>query len=52
MKDRLLVLVMLSASSVKDALATGDRVTISGFGELKEVYKKSRIGRNPEVMRF
>ena len=34
---------------VKDTLATGDGVMISGFGEFKVKYKRARIGRNPKT---
>ena len=33
---------------VKDQLAEGDQVLISGFGQWKVREKKSRIGRNPK----
>ena len=34
---------------IKDTLATGDGVLISGFGEFKVRHKKARIGRNPKT---
>jgi integration host factor subunit alpha len=35
---------------IKDTLASGDRVMISGFGDFKVVHKKSRMGRNPKSL--
>ncbi len=32
---------------MKDALASGDKVKISGFGNFSVRYKRARIGRNP-----
>jgi integration host factor subunit alpha len=43
---------MLSARSIKDTLATGDRIIISGFGKFKEVNKKSRISRNSKTLKI
>ena len=34
---------------VKDTLATGDGVMISGFGEFRVKHKRARIGRNPKT---
>ena len=34
---------------IKNTLASGDRVMISGFGDFKVVHKKARIGRNPKT---
>jgi integration host factor subunit alpha len=34
---------------IKDTLAAGDRVMISGFGDFKVVHKKPRVGRNPKT---
>jgi len=36
--------------SLKDKLASGNDVLISGFGEFKVRHKKARIGRNPKTM--
>jgi nucleoid DNA-binding protein len=36
-------------SSVTDALAKGDSVTITGFGTFKVVKRKARTGRNPQT---
>jgi integration host factor subunit alpha len=35
--------------NIKNTLASGDRVMISGFGEFKVRHKKARIGRNPKT---
>lgn len=35
--------------NIKNTLASGDRVMISGFGDFKVVHKKARIGRNPKT---
>jgi integration host factor subunit alpha len=34
---------------IKDTLASGDGVMISGFGEFKVRHKKARMGRNPKT---
>jgi integration host factor subunit alpha len=34
---------------IKEALASGDRVMISGFGDFKVAHKKARMGRNPKT---
>jgi len=34
---------------IKDTLASGEDVLISGFGEFKVRHKKARIGRNPKT---
>ena len=36
-------------SNIKDKLASGDNVLISGFGEFRVKHKKARIGRNPKT---
>jgi len=36
-------------SSVKDALNTGDKVEIRGFGSFKIREKNSKLGRNPKT---
>jgi len=36
-------------SSVKDALKTGDKVEIRGFGSFKIREKNSKVGRNPKT---
>jgi DNA-binding protein HU-beta len=36
-------------SSITDALAKGDSVTITGFGTFKVVKRKARTGRNPQT---
>jgi integration host factor subunit alpha len=36
-------------SNIKDTLASGDSVMISGFGEFKVKHKRARIGRNPKT---
>jgi len=36
-------------SSVKDALNTGDKVEIRGFGSFKIREKNSKVGRNPKT---
>ena len=33
---------------VKDTLATGDGVMISGFGEFRVKHNRARMGRNPK----
>jgi len=35
---------------IKDTLASGNGVLISGFGDFKVTHKKSRIGRNPKSL--
>lgn len=35
--------------NIKDTLASGNRVLISGFGNFKVTHKKARIGRNPKT---
>jgi integration host factor subunit alpha len=35
--------------NIKETLASGDRVLISGFGNFNVVHKKARIGRNPKT---
>ncbi len=35
---------------IKDTLASGDGVMISGFGNFTIAHKKPRIGRNPKTM--
>ena len=34
---------------IKDRLASGNGVLISGFGDFKVTHKKARIGRNPKT---
>lgn len=34
---------------IKEALANGDEVMLSGFGKFFRVYKKARPGRNPKT---
>jgi integration host factor subunit alpha len=34
---------------LKQTLASGDRVMISGFGEFKVKHKRARMGRNPKT---
>jgi integration host factor subunit alpha len=41
-------LVELTLKKIKDTLASGDRVMISGFGNFNVVHKNARIGRNPK----
>jgi DNA-binding protein HU-beta len=36
-------------SSIEKALASGDEVTISGFGSFKVVERSAREGRNPQT---
>lgn len=36
-------------SSIKDALKTGDKVEIRGFGSFKIREKNSKVGRNPKT---
>jgi len=36
-------------TSVKDALKTGDKVEIRGFGSFKIREKNSKVGRNPKT---
>ncbi|PLX69816.1 MAG: integration host factor subunit beta [Denitrovibrio sp.] len=36
-------------SSIKDALNTGDKVEIRGFGSFKIREKNSKVGRNPKT---
>lgn len=36
-------------SSIKDALKTGDKVEIRGFGSFKIREKNSKLGRNPKT---
>ncbi|HHH14159.1 MAG TPA: HU family DNA-binding protein [candidate division WWE3 bacterium] len=36
-------------ASVRDALARGDRVTITGFGTFEVRNRKARTGRNPQT---
>jgi integration host factor subunit alpha len=43
-------LVELILKHIKDTLASGDRVMISGFGDFKVTHKKARIGRNPKSL--
>jgi DNA-binding protein HU-beta len=33
---------------VKDAVAAGDKVTLTGFGSFEQVYKPARTARNPQ----
>jgi integration host factor subunit alpha len=42
-------LVELILKAIKDTLASGDSVMISGFGDFKITHKKERIGRNPKT---
>ncbi|MBT4525559.1 MAG: hypothetical protein HOC24_03295 [Deltaproteobacteria bacterium] len=35
---------------IKETLAAGNRVMITGFGEFKVIHKKPRIGRNPKSL--
>jgi integration host factor subunit alpha len=35
--------------NVKETLASGDGVMISGFGEFKIKHKRARMGRNPKT---
>ena len=35
---------------IKETLAAGTRVMITGFGEFKVIHKKPRIGRNPKSL--
>ena len=35
---------------IKESLASGDDVMISGFGNFKVTHKKARIGRNPKSL--
>jgi integration host factor subunit alpha len=42
-------LVELILKLIKDTLASGDRVMISGFGDFKVIHKKARVGRNPKT---
>ena len=41
-------LVELILKTIKETLALGDGVLISGFGGFKVVHKRPRIGRNPK----
>jgi integration host factor subunit alpha len=34
---------------IKESLASGGRVMISGFGDFKVTHKKARMGRNPKT---
>jgi integration host factor subunit alpha len=34
---------------IKDTLASGNGVLISGFGDFKVTHKKARMGRNPKT---
>jgi integration host factor subunit alpha len=43
-------LVELILKNIKDTLASGNRVLISGFGDFKVIHKKPRIGRNPKSL--
>jgi integration host factor subunit alpha len=43
-------MVELILRTIKETLASGNRVMISGFGDFKVVHKKSRIGRNPKSL--
>ena len=36
-------------SNIKDTLASGDSVMISGFGEFKVKHKRAHMGRNPKT---
>jgi integration host factor subunit alpha len=36
--------------NIKNTLASGEGVLISGFGDFKVVHKKARIGRNPKSL--
>ena len=36
-------------SNIKESLASGDGVMISGFGEFKVRHKRARVGRNPKT---
>jgi integration host factor subunit alpha len=42
-------LVELILRNIKDTLASGDSVMISGFGDFKVIHKKERMGRNPKT---
>jgi integration host factor subunit alpha len=42
-------LVELILKAIKDTLASGDRIMISGFGDFKVTHKKERMGRNPKT---
>ena len=42
-------LVDLVFSTMKDALATGERIKISGFGNFEVREKSARPGRNPQT---
>ena len=35
--------------AMRDTLATGDSVMISGFGKFKVRQKRARVGRNPQL---
>lgn len=42
-------LVELVFMTLKDRLANGEKVKISGFGKFEVRQKKSRVGRNPQT---
>jgi len=41
-------LIQVLLRVIKETLAKGDDVLISGFGQFKQRHKKPRIGRNPK----
>ena len=48
-KKSSLDMLELVLSVMKDALATGEKIKISGFGNFEVKQKKDRKGRNPQT---
>lgn len=48
-EDQVTIVVMTLIEIIKDALASGDKVEIRGFGSFRLRTRKSRLGRNPRT---
>lgn len=48
-EDQVTIVVTTLIEIIKQALATGDKVEIRGFGSFRLRTRKSRLGRNPRT---
>jgi len=48
-EDQVTIIVTTLIDIIKEALASGDKVEIRGFGSFRPRTRKSRIGRNPRT---
>jgi integration host factor subunit beta len=48
-EDQVTIVVTTIIDIIKEALASGDKVEIRGFGSFRPRIRKSRVGRNPRT---